>query len=208
LFLIDSATLFSTALGLQGLADFLGVHVNTARRAVTSQVYNGYVISTAMLSVPEVQAIILSAQSAVNRRIAKPVYVYNSDQTLLLHCYASVTAFMTASGLGGSGIAQLAASTSNLWRGTYFISYNLIPTADNTLSTVGVFVPVPKTGAQSIPIYGRPVDGGPDIVWTSTRDCVRHLTGNRNTNTQTLTLRIKYNEPYLGYYVSHEPFQS
>lgn len=182
--------------------------MNTARAAIASQVYKGYIISTAMLTVPEVQPLVISTQAVINRRITKIVYVYSADKTVLLQTYNSVNAFMKVSGLGGSGVASLAASSSALWREMYFISYDLIPTADNTLSTVGVFVPVPKIGAEAKPVYGRPVNGGPTVVWSSLRNCVFNLTGNRNTNTKSLILRIKYNEPYLGYYVSHEPFQS
>lgn len=207
LYSVTTSLLSETCLGLQHLAQVLNVHVNTARRAVKAQVYKGFVISTTMLTPEAVQAIVQGFSAEPNRRVVKPVYIYNATQTVLLHVYSSVNAFMEASGLNGSSVRQLATTTA-LWRDTYFVSYDLIPVADNTMSTVGSFVPVDSLKADAKPVYGKPITGGPQVKWSSIRDCLRALTGDRNTNAKSLLLRMKHNEPYFDYYVSHEPFDS
>nr|CCO62231.1 GIY-YIG endonuclease [Rhodotorula taiwanensis RS1] len=207
LYSVTTSLLCETCLGLQHLAQVLNVHANTARRAVKAQVYKGFVISTSILTPEAVQAIVQGFSVEPNRRIVKPVYIYNAAQTVLLHVYSSVTAFMVASGLNGSSVRQLATTTA-LWRDTYFVSHELIPGADNTMSTVGTFVPVDSLKADAKPVYGKPITGGPQVKWSSIRDCLRALTGDRNTNAKSLLLRMKHNEPYFDYYVSHEPFDS
>jgi len=200
-------SLFTTCLGQTQLAEFLEVHVNTARRALTSQLYNGYILSTVALTTSQLQAILAVGQS-VNRRLTKSVYVYNASQTVLLHVSSTVNAFMVLSGLNGAAVKQLALSPTLLWRDTHFISYELIDTADNSMSNVPPFVPAPSLAKEAKPVFGLPVDGGPSVRWTSLRECVKVLTGNRNTNTKSLELRIKHGEPYLGYYVSFKPFSN
>lgn len=114
LYSVVSATLFITCLGLARLADFLGVHVNTARRAVASKLYKGYILSTSLLTIPELQTAILASQPPINRRIAKKVYIYNEGRNVLLHCCETVTNFMGLSGLSGSAVRTLCLSTTSL----------------------------------------------------------------------------------------------
>lgn len=111
---MDTLTLFTTCLGQAHLAEMLGVHVNTARRAIAAQVYQGYVISLSLLTPEAVQAIIASISTTINTRIVKRIYIYNASKTVLLHTYDSVNAFMQASGLNGSGVRSLALSSTAL----------------------------------------------------------------------------------------------
>jgi len=48
---------------------------------------------------------------------------------------------MKASGLNGSDVKTLCSSENRLWLNTYFITYELISEADNSLTNVKEFVP-------------------------------------------------------------------
>lgn len=109
---IDTLRLLTTCLGQSALAEFLDVHINTARRAISSKVYQGYVISTTLLTTDQVQLIVQSALTAVSTRSPKKIYIYDADQSRLLHIYKSVNAFMKVSGLSGSRVGELALSSS------------------------------------------------------------------------------------------------
>lgn len=199
---IGTMSLFTTVLGQTQLADFFGVHVNTVR-AITAQIFKGYVISTVLLDLSQLQLILEGLTVQINKGIPKRVFIYNYNQTILLPICDTVTSFMSLSGLGGAAIRKLCISPTDLWRGTYFISYEEINSADNTMSTNQPFIPVPSKGSTAKLVYGVPIGGGPVVEWSSLRNCVLHLTGDRNSSTKTLELRIKHSQVYLGYMVSY-----
>lgn len=114
LYSLDTMTLFTTVLGQTQLAEFFNVHVNTVRRAISAQIYQGYIISTSLLDLPQLQAIIAGISVQINSRIPKRIYIYNQAQTVLLHVCDTVTAFMLLSGLSGAAIRKLCLSPSDL----------------------------------------------------------------------------------------------
>jgi len=136
----------------------------------------------------------------------KSVYVYNEDKTTLLHVYSSVNAFIKVSGMNGSDVKSLCLSNNRLWLNSYFITYNLLSEADNSLINVVEFdpqLPVPKS---SIPVYRYNSDGSQLIErYPSIRHCVQVLHGDRNYNVNTLKLRILHKELYQGFRVSYSP---
>jgi hypothetical protein len=112
---------------------------------------------------------------------------------------------MKFSKLSGSVTKQLCESES-LWLDEYFISYDLIPGADNSLASVGEFRPKLRERTTSIPVYTYSADGTTFIKrYSSLRECVKDLEGNRNFNTKTLMLRIEHKELYHGLRVSYAP---
>lgn len=59
---------------------------------------------------------------------------------------------------------------------------------------------------MSIPVYSYSADGKTFIkYYSSLRNCVKELEGNRNFNTKTLELCIKHKELYHGFIVSDVP---
>lgn len=115
---------------------------------------------------------------------------------------------MTFSNQNGSSV-KLLCESDKLWLDEYFLSYDLIPSADNSLNNVRDFVRSAdlKDRKASIPVYTYTADGKTFIKrYSSLRDCVKELEGNRNFNTKTLELRIKYKELYHGFIVSNTPF--
>jgi group I intron endonuclease len=193
--------------GLEGLAGFLGVHVNTARSALNrGGVYKGWVLSTNLLTVSEVKTIVESTENSQTTK-SRPVYVYNSKKSKLLATFPTVNAVMQVFGLSGRDIKALCTSPDKLCRNTYFFSYEEIENADNSSPDNSGFVPVPANLNKGIPVYGfNPEATSQYKEWGSLRECVADLEGNRNFNTKSLSLRIQYNEKYHGYFVSHTPF--
>lgn len=112
---------------------------------------------------------------------------------------------MTLSKQNGSSV-KLFCESDKFWLDEYFLSYDLIPDADNSLNTVGAFAPKlrgPKTG---IPVYTYSADGKTFIKrYSSLRACVEALEGNINFNTKTLELCIKHQELYNGLVVTTNP---
>jgi hypothetical protein len=93
-------------------------------------------------------------------------------------------------GLNGSDI-KLLCETSKLWRKAYILSYSLFDSADNSMSTVGEFVPVSASPNSPLPVYAYNSDITRLIkFYPSMRDCVKDLEGNKNFNTASLVLRI------------------
>ena len=112
---------------------------------------------------------------------------------------------MNFSNLNGSSV-KLLCESDKLWLEEYFLSYDLKASADNSLSYVSEFKPEFKNRKISIPVYTYSADGKTFIKrYSSLRDCVKELEGNRNFNTKTLELRIKYKELYHGFIVSNTP---
>ena len=127
IFIYSASTLTFECLviGLKSLSSFLGVHVNTARRVLRSgSVYDGkWIITPTELSNAQLSAIKLSKTSETGkheRHIAKSVYIYRADKSLLLAVFSSVNAFMKFSGVNGSDIRKYCLSSTLLWRGLYF----------------------------------------------------------------------------------------
>jgi group I intron endonuclease len=206
IFVYDSTTLrFSTIVyGYDRLAKLLGVHVNTARRAVKSGgVYaNKYILSLSELDKENIETI----KNNVKPRstVVKVVNVYNKDKSVLLKTFPSVNAFMSFSKQSGYNV-KLLCTTGSLWLGEYFLSYDLIASADNSLAN-SVFNPVLRNRTTSIPVYTYSADGNTFIKrYSSLRECVKVLDGNRNTNTSSLELRIEHKELYHGLRVSYTP---
>lgn len=136
--------------------------------------------------------------------VVKVVNVYNKDKSVLLKTFPSVNAFMSFSKQSGYNV-KLLCTTGTLWLGEYFLSYDLIASADNSLAN-SVFNPVLRNRTTSIPVYTYSADGNTFIKrYSSLRECVKVLDGNRNTNTSSLELRIEHKELYHGLRVSYTP---
>lgn len=210
--------------GYENLASMLGVHVNTARRAAKSDsVYaDKYIISLSELDKEKLESIKNNVKSKSTN--IKVVHVYNEDKTVLLKTFSSVNAFMKFSKQSGFSIKNLC-TTDTLWLDKYFLSYDLISDADNSLN-LGRATPAPSLTPQaagikgqnpdkfepqlktrtSIPVYTYSADGSIFIKrYNSLRECVKSLEGNSNSNTKTLELRIEHKELYCGLRVSYTP---
>lgn len=208
IFVYDSNTLNLNTMiyGYENLASMLGVHVNTARRAAKSDsVYaDKYIISLSELDLEKLVSIKNNVKSKSTS--IKVVHVYNKDKTVLLKTFPSVNAFMKLSKQSGFSIKNLC-TTDTLWLDKYFLSYDLISDADNSLKgqNPDKFEPKLKT-RTSIPVYTYSADGSIFIKrYNSLRECVKALEGNRNSNTKTLELRIEHKELYRGLRVSYTP---
>ena len=196
----------SIVYGYERLASLLSVHVNTARRVVKlGNVYaEKYIVSLSQLTREELETI----KAKVNRKstVKRMIHVYNQDKSVLLKTFSSVNEFMNFSKQSGSVIKQLCLSDTLLWLDEYFISYHLIPSADNSLANVSEFKPKLRGRKTSIPVYTYSADGITFIKrYSSLRECVKDLDGNRNTNTNTLILRIEHKQLYHGFRVSYVP---
>ena len=219
IFVYDSSTLtFSSVIyGYERLAKLLGVHVNTARRAVKSGgVYaDKYILSLSELDQEKLKAIKNSVKP--KSTAIKVVHVYNKEKSVLLKTFPSVNAFMSFSKQSGYN-TKLLCTTDILCWGEYFLSYDLIASADNSLANLalrarerlgccaGEFKPVLIKRTTSIPVYTYSADGKTFMKrYSSLRECVKELDGNRNTNTRTLELRIEHKELYHGLRVSTSP---
>lgn len=215
IFVYDAFTLtFSSVVyGYERLASLLGVHVNTARRvAKPSNVYDPlqfefwgkekYIISLVELTKEKLVAIKANVKRKTTAK--REVHVYNEDKSVLLKTFASVNTFIKFSKQSGSVVKLLCESDSLLWLDEYFISYDLIPSADNSLTNVGEFNPKLRERKTSIPVYTYSKDGTTFIErYSSLRECVKHFEGFRNSNTKTLILRIEHKELYYGVRVSY-----
>jgi hypothetical protein len=179
--------------------------VNTARHvAKSSSVYAGkYILTLENVSRERLEA--LKANVKHKSTAKRIVYVYDKQKSVLLKTFSSVNEFIQFSKLSGSVTKQLCESES-LWLNEYFISYDLIPGADNSLASVGEFRPKLRERVTSIPVYTYSADGTTFIKrYSSLRECVKDLEGNRNLNTKTLMLRIEHKELYHGLRVSYSP---
>lgn len=203
--------------GYERLANYLGVHVNTAKRAAksansyTSPKGDNLIISLVELTDEDLKTI--KVNDKPRRTVARSVHVYNKNRTVLLKSFPTVNSFMNFSNQNGSSVKFLCES-DKLWLDEYFLSacrrsrrrIDLKPSADNSLSNVREFEPELKDRKASIPVYTYSADGKTFIKrYSSLRDCVKELEGNRNFNTKTLELRIKYKELYHGFIVSNTP---
>jgi hypothetical protein len=207
IFVYDAITLTFNCIiyGYARLAVLLGVHVNTARHvAKSSSVYAGkYILTLENVSRERLEA--LKANVKHKSTAKRIVYVYDKQKSVLLKTFSSVNEFIQFSKLSGSVTKQLCESES-LWLNEYFISYDLIPGADNSLASVGEFRPKLRERVTSIPVYTYSADGTTFIKrYSSLRECVKDLEGNRNLNTKTLMLRIEHKELYHGLRVSYSP---
>lgn len=103
--------------GYKRLAAYLGVHENTAKIITKSElVYdNKYIISLVELDLNYIRTIIEknNKKQAKSTKI-RPIYVYDSDTTMLLYKYNTVNSFMKISGLSGSDVKALCLSTDKL----------------------------------------------------------------------------------------------
>lgn len=94
---------------------------------------------------------------------------------MLLKTFPSVNAFMAFSKQSGYNI-KLLCTTGILWLGKYFLSYDLIASADNSLTNTGVFNPVLINRTTSIPVYTYSADGNTFIKrYSSLRECVKEF---------------------------------
>lgn len=92
---------------------------------------------------------------------------------MLLKTFPSVNAFMAFSKQSGYNI-KLLCTTGILWLGEYFLSYDLIASAENSLTNTGVFNPVLRNRTTSIPTYSA--DGNTFIKrYSSLRECVKEF---------------------------------
>lgn len=201
---LNSLTFNSIVYGYERLADFLGVHTNTARRAVKSNIYSKqYILSLSELNN---ETLLTIKESIKPKSIAiKKIFIYNKDKSILLKTYQSVNAFMKIYKVNGSDV-KILCTTDKLWLDEYYLSYELIDDADNTLTTIDEFNPNLKSNRARKPIYAYSSDGKLLIKrYSSLRECVKDLEGNRNANTKSLELRIKHKELYHGLRVSYSP---
>jgi hypothetical protein len=163
-----------------------------------------YIISLSQLTREELETI----KAKVDRKstVKRMVHVYNKDKSVLLKTFSSVNEFMKFSKQSGAVVKQLCLSDVLLWLDEYFISYHLISSADNSLVNISEFKPKLRGRKTSIPVYTYSADGTTFIKrYSSLRDCVKHLEGNRNANTNTLILRIEHKELFHGLRVSFSP---
>jgi len=207
IFVYHSSTLKFNCIvyGYERLAGLLGVHTNTARRVANSgYVYaNKYIISLTDLDKVKLQTIKVKVKS--NSTKIKVVHVYDNNKRVLLKTFSSVNAFMRFSKQSGFNV-RLFCTTDQLWLGEYYLSYDLILGADNTLTSVKEFKPKFKSRNTSIPVYTYSSDGLTFIKrYSSLREAVKALDGNRNTNTSSLELRINHKKLYKGLRVSYHP---
>lgn len=214
----SSLTFKLTVYGYEKLAEFLGVHINTARRAAKSNnIYtnpnpwptrqgkagDNFIISLVELTKDSLQEIKVSNKARTT--VAKAVHVYDKDRTVLLKSFSTVNSFINLSKQSGSAV-KLFCESNKLWLDMYFLTYDLIPGADNSLNNVGEFNPILNKPNASISIYIYSADGKTFIKsFSSLRYCVKELDGNRNFNTKTLELCIKHRELYHGFIVSDVP---
>ncbi len=208
IFVYDAYTLTfnSIVYGYERLASLLDVHVNTARRiAKSSNVHaDKFIISLVELTKEKLLAIKANVKRKTTAK--REVHVYNKDKSVLIKTYASVNTFVKFTKQSGSVVKLLCESDSLLWLDEYFISYDLIPSSDNSLTNVGEFNPKLRVRKTSIPVYTYSHDGTTFIKrYSSLRECVKHFEGNRNTNTNSLILRIEHKELYYGVRVSYTP---
>ena len=208
IFIYDALTLnFNSIIyGYENLSNLLAVHINTAKRAAkSSNIYaNKYIISLNELTKEELETI--KANTKPKNTSIKVIHVYNKDKTKLLKIFPSVNTFMKFSKQNGSTIKFLCLSENQFWLNEYFLSYDLLPNADNTLININEFKPNIKGGITNIPVYTYSSDGKTFIKrYSSLRDCVKDLEGNRNSNTKSLVLRIEHKKLYHGLIVSYEP---
>lgn len=207
-FIYDFSTLTfnSIVYGYERLANLLGVHINTARRTIKSGgIYaNKYIISLSELD--KVNLNFIKDNIKPKSTAIKVVHVYNKNKSELLKTFPSVNAFIKYSKQSGSNVKFLC-TTNTLWLNEYFLSYDLIANANNTLTEPNNFNPKLKNRITSIPVYTYSGDGKTFIKrYSSLRECVKDLDGNRNTNTKSLELRIEHKELYHGLRVSNFPF--
>lgn len=195
--------------GYERLANYLGVHVNTAKRAAKSgNMYTNpkgdhLIISLVELTAEDLQNI--KVNNKPRNTIARAVHVYNKDKTILLKTFPTVNSFIHLSKQSGYFV-KLLCESDKLWLDEYFLSYDFIPTADNSLNNKKEFNPNLRNRIANIPVYSYSADGKTFIKrYSSLRDCVKELEGNRNFNTKTLKLCIKYKELYHGFVVSDIP---
>jgi len=177
IFVYDFSTLtFSSIVyGYERLAKLLGVHVNTARRVVKSgNIYaNKYIISLSELAKENLE--IIKSSVKPKSTAIKVVHVYNKDKSVLLKTFPSVNAFMSFSKQSGSNV-KLLCTTGVLWLGNYFLSYDLIASADNSLVNTEEFNPVLINRTTSIPVYTYSADGNTFITkYSSLRECVKEF---------------------------------
>ena len=91
----------------------------------------------------------ISTPASYTSRFKIPVYIYNSNLSLLLAWFPSITSFQLFSGLNGTQIKILLASSIKLWRDTYFLSSSLLIDADNTaLNFPNNFTPIEPKGKK------------------------------------------------------------
>lgn len=198
-------TFHSFAYGLEGLAIFLGVSINTAKRAAKSGTVYGdkWIISIADLTASELSYIKLNTSSAHNRA-PKSVYIYNADQTILLHSpFSTVNAFQKFSGLNGTTVKDYCTS-GKLWRNMYILSYDLIPTADNSLNNIEPLILISPKSKKSYTVYCQDPNTNHMTSFPSLNACIKALGGSK----LTLKLSIKYGELYKGFKVAYTPFSS
>lgn len=210
IFVYDASalTFHSIVYGYERLASLLGVHINTANRiAKSSGVYaDKYIISLVELTKEKLEASVKDANVKSKSTAIRVVHVYNKDMSVLLKTFPSVNTFMKFSKQSGYNIKLLCLSDTLLWLNEYFLSYDLIPSADNSLANVGEFKPELKNRTTSFPVYTYSADGTTFIKrYSSLRECVKELEGNRNFNTKSLVLRIEHKELYHGLRVSDTP---
>jgi len=82
----------------------------------------------------------------------RSVHVYNKEKTILLKTFSTVNSFIRFSNQNGSSV-KLLCKSDKLWLEEYFITYDLIPGADNYLTKVGEFNPKLNNRRASIPVY-------------------------------------------------------
>jgi hypothetical protein len=94
----------------------------------------------------------------VKNTTARAVHVYDKEKTKLLKTFPTVVSFMQFSKQSGSDI-KLLCSSNRLWLNEYFLSYELIPGADNGLAEVGDFNPDLNTRIPNITVYVYSAEG-------------------------------------------------
>lgn len=211
-----SLELIQIAPGFRATAEFLSVHINTARSAINKGGYyiapsgKAYVLSLHELTSDKVQELVNTAKESIKSTTNRAVYLYNLDKTVLLKHFSTVNEAMKVMSRSGRDIKNFC-TTGKPWHNKYVLSYTLFPDADNSLSN-GPYTLEVKARTPRMPVYTYSVqvnEGKEQLTfikkYDSLRACVADLDNNKNKNTRTLQLRIKHNHLYHNLRVSHTP---
>ena len=96
--------------GFRATAEFLSVHINTARSAINKGGYyiapsgKAYVLSLHELTSDKVQELVNTAKESIKSTTNRAVYLYNLDKTVLLKHFSTVNEAMKVMSRSGRDI--------------------------------------------------------------------------------------------------------
>ena len=94
---------------------------------------DSFIISLVELSEDALQE--MKANSKARSTVSKVVHVYHKDRTILLKTFPTVNSFINLSKQSGFLLNYFVIQIK-LWLDEYFLSYELIPGADNSLNKI------------------------------------------------------------------------